>query len=82
MSQTYETEGPQFYQIKLKGHLDPHRADWFDGMTLTHHDDGTTTLYGPVTDQAALYGLLIKTHDLGLPLLAVVQIDPEQDEAK
>ena len=33
--------------------------------------NGTTTLAGPLADQAALHGVLIKVRDLGLPLLAV-----------
>jgi len=31
-----------------------------------------------VVDQAALYGLLRKVRDLGLPLIAVNQVDPKQ----
>ena len=63
------------YQIRVKGHLDPQWADWFDGLTLTHRADGTTLLSGPVADQAALHGILIKIRDLGLPLLAVIHSD-------
>ena len=37
-------------------------------------------LAGPVTDQAALHGLLAKVGDLGLPLLSVRRIDPEQEQ--
>jgi hypothetical protein len=46
-------------------------------MSFTHASDGTTILSGPVVDQAALYGLLRKVRDLGLPLLSVVQVDPK-----
>ena len=61
------------YEIRLKGHLEPRWADWFDGLTLTQESDGTTVLSGSVVDQAALHGLLGKVRDLGLPLLAVIQ---------
>ena len=64
------------YEIRLGGHLESRWAAWFDGMTLTPGSDGTTTIHGPVVDQAALHGLLRKVRDLGLPLLAVTQIDP------
>jgi hypothetical protein len=60
-----------FYEIKVKGHLDSHWSEWFDGLALTHEERGETTLSGPVPDQAALHGLLNKIRDLGLPLLAV-----------
>lgn len=66
------------YEIRLKGHLDTRWAAWFDGMTVTREGDGTTVLQGPVGDQAALHGLLQKVRDLGLPLLAVVRVEPGQ----
>ena len=59
------------YEIRLKGHLEPRWADWFDGLTLTQESDGTTVLSGSVVDQAALHGLIGKVRDLGLPLIAV-----------
>jgi hypothetical protein len=69
------------YEIRLRGRLDPRWAAWFDGMTLTTADDGTTALRGPVTDQAALHGLLQKVRDLGLPLLSVTSLDADQPRA-
>jgi hypothetical protein len=59
------------YRIRIRGHLDPAWSTWFDDMTLTEQDDGTTELAGPLIDQAALYGLLSRLHDLGATLLAV-----------
>ena len=69
---------PGRYEIRLKGHLDSRWAAWFDGLTLTHDSDGTTIIHGPVADQAALYGLLQKTRDLGLPLISVHHVEPGQ----
>lgn len=68
---------PTIYCIRLKGHLAPRWSDWFDGMTITCTPTGETLLVGPVTDQAALHGLLLKVRDLGLPLLAVTVLPPE-----
>jgi len=65
------------YEIRLKGHLDTRWAAWFDGLTLTHERDGTTIIQGPVVDQAALYGLLQKIRDLGLPLVSVIHVEPD-----
>jgi hypothetical protein len=59
------------YYVTVKGHLDSHWAAWFDGMTVTNQANGEAVLHGPLTDQAALHGVLIKIRDLGLPLLAV-----------
>lgn len=65
------------YEIRLEGHLDARWAAWFDGLSLTTENDGTTVLSGPVADQAALHGLLVKVRDLGLPLISVTPIAPD-----
>ncbi len=59
------------YEIQLKGQLAPRWDAWFDGFTLTRPGDGTTVLSGFVIDQAALYGVLRKVADLGVPLISV-----------
>lgn len=67
------------YELRIDGHLGEHWSTWFDGLTLTHADDGTTILRGPVTDQAELHGLLAKVRDLGATLLSVNAIDADAD---
>jgi hypothetical protein len=74
---TSDGHEPGRYEIRLQGHLDIRWAAWFDGMSLTHESDGTTVIQGSVVDQAALHGLLSKVRDLGLPLIAVMQVDPK-----
>ena len=59
------------YRIRVKGHLDDRWSDWLGDMTLHLQEDGTTLLVGPVVDQVALHGLIIRIRDLGLPLLSV-----------
>ena len=71
---------PMVYQIRIKGHVRREWTDWFGGLTITLEDNGDTLLSGPVIDQAALYGLLRKVRDLGVPLLSVVRVEPEQAE--
>src|SRR5215212_364982 len=75
---TEYTQEPGCYEIRLKGHLDARWAESFEHMSFTHTSDGTTILSGPVVDQAALYGLLRKVRDLGLPLLAINLVDLKQ----
>ena len=70
------------YQIRIEGHLGREWTDWFEGLTLTALGNGETLLTGPVVDQSALYGLLRKVRDLGIPLLSVVRVTPDQAEAK
>jgi len=85
MKGTYMTglESLQFdqtatYQIKVQGRLDERWANWFDGMSITFEpaEDGSTmtVLTGSVVDQAALYGLINRMRDLGLPLISVGRI--------
>ncbi len=69
-----------YYVITVKGHLDDHWSAWFDGLTITNTTNGQALLAGPVVDQAALHGLLIKIRDLGLPLLAVQPSRRPQDD--
>lgn len=70
----------EFYEIRVKGHLDSHWSEWFDGLTMILEEDGTTLLTGPVADQAALHGLLAKVRDLGLPLVFVNQVEPGPED--
>ena len=62
---------PDGYELRVDRHLDDRWAEWFGDLTITREPDGTTTLRGPVADQAALHGILIKIRDLGMVLLAV-----------
>jgi hypothetical protein len=72
---------PLVYQIRIKGHLGREWTDWFGGLTITLEDNGETLLTGPVVDQAALHGLLRKVRDVGMPLLAVNRVTPDQADA-
>jgi hypothetical protein len=65
---------PYHYQITVKEYLEDSWSAWFDGLTITHAQDGSTALTGVVRDPTALYGLIAKLRDLGLTLLTVVQI--------
>ena len=76
-----EKAQPMVYQIRIKGHLGRQWTDWFGGLTLTLEDNGETLLTGPVVDQAALRGLLRKVRDLGMPLLSVTRVRPDQADA-
>ena len=72
---------PMIYQIRIKGHLGPHWAYIFEDLTILLEDNGDTLLTGPVVDQAALHGLLKKVRDLGMPLISVTGVEPDQDDA-
>lgn len=73
-----DLDKPQVYQLRIKGHLDSHWTAWFEGLEITPEESGETLLTGPVADQAALHGLLKKVRDLGLTLVSVRPLDPDQ----
>jgi len=76
---TPQADAATAYRLRVGGHLDQHWSTWFDGFTITHEVDGTTTLRGQVTDQAELHGLLAKVRDLGVPLIALQAAETAYD---
>jgi len=72
------TSNAQYYEIRLKGHLEARWSNRFEGLTITLEEDGNTLLSGPVADQAALHGWLKKVRDLGMTLVSVVQVQLDE----
>jgi hypothetical protein len=72
---------PLIYQIRVKGLLGPKWADWFGGLSIAPCANGDTVLTGPIADQAALFGVLKKLRDLGLPLLSLAPVPPGHTDA-
>jgi hypothetical protein len=66
---------PVIYEIRIRGQMDPRRARWFEGMTITTLPGGDTLLRGPLADQSALHGLLSRIRDLGIPLISVCEVE-------
>lgn len=79
MTNPHKYYAPAHYRIKLKGHIDRKWSDWFGQMAISN-EGGETILTGPVADQAALHGLLIRIRDLNLTLLSVERIEPAQQQ--
>jgi hypothetical protein len=70
------------YVIRVKGHLAPRWAGWFEGLAMTYTAGGETVLSGPIEDQAALHGVLAKIRDLNLILIAVNRIPDRASQPK
>jgi hypothetical protein len=71
---------PEYYEIIIKGHLDPHWSNWFAGLKLTYLVEDETMLSGSLPDQAALHGLLERIRDLNLTLLSVTRGDTANEQ--
>ncbi len=77
---------PEYYEIKIKGHLDQRWSEWFGNVRLTHLEGNETLLSGELPDQAALHGLLERVRDLNLTLVSVTcgsrtsQLTNQEDE--
>jgi hypothetical protein len=63
------------YEFRVEGHLDDHWSAWLGELTITRHHDGTSTLTGPVADQAQLHGVLARLRDIGATLLSLNAVE-------
>jgi hypothetical protein len=75
MNPSHQQDKPVIYEIRVKGILDEQWSSWLGGLTIVPQVSGETLLTGPVRDQAALHGLIIKIRDMGLPLLSIKRMD-------
>jgi hypothetical protein len=62
-----------FFEIRVKGRLDPLWENWFEGFSVRYEGEEVTILCGPVPDQAFLHGILERIRDLNLHLLSVAE---------
>ena len=67
-------------EIRVQGRIDEHWSDWFEDFEIAHTEQGETILTGDVADQSALYGLLARLRDLGLPLISVDSAEVDDQE--
>ena len=68
----------QRVEIRIKGQLDEHWSEWFEGLSIAHTAEGDTILSGDISDQAALHGLLAKLRDLGLSIASANAVEIEE----
>lgn len=63
---------PAFYKIRVRGNLDNSWSDKMSGLKIeTSTDASMTVITGPLSDQAALSGILNTLYDLQLPVISV-----------
>jgi hypothetical protein len=57
-------------EIKIEGHLDKKRMNWFEGMDISYSEKNSI-LTGNIKDEAHLHGILTKINDLNIKLISV-----------
>lgn len=72
-----DMDTPHIYEIRVEGQLTDRWSDWFDGLTIRNEPNCQTTLTGLISDQAALFGVLTKLHNLNLILISVIRLPNE-----
>ena len=70
-----KTEGSAYYEIRVKGQLDPSWADWFEDLSIVPLPEGETRISGWIADQSALHGILVRIRNLNLALISVSRVD-------
>jgi len=73
---------PFVYEIRVEGHLSDLWSTWFDGLTIQIEPNGDTQLTGLLCDQAALYGVLAKIHNLNLVLISVARLPSSENKTE
>jgi hypothetical protein len=66
-------DSPYIYEIRVEGHLADCWSEWFEGLAICKQPNGETILTGLLVDQAALFGVLIRLHDLNLVLISIAR---------
>jgi hypothetical protein len=73
---------PEYYEIRIRGHLDQRWSEWFAGLEIAHLPKDVTLLSGSLPDQAALHGLLERIRDLNLTLISLDSSGPSAEGSK
>ncbi len=71
---------PEYYEIKVRGRLEPAWSVWFAGLEVVHAEEDVTLLRGLLPDQSALFGLLERIRDLNLRLVSIIHCPAGQPE--
>ena len=77
-----EMDTPFVYEIRVEGHLSDRWSAWFDELTIQTEPNGDTRLTGLLADQAVLYGVLAKIHNLNLGLVSVVRLPSSENKTE
>jgi hypothetical protein len=68
------------YEIRVRGHLNQEWATWLNNATIENLANGEAVLTVPISDQAALNGLINRVFALNLYLVSVNPVPPAANE--
>ena len=54
--------------VEIIGRIDAEWREWLGELTMTHCEPNLTMLTGILSDQAAVYGIISRLRNLGVPL--------------
>ena len=70
--------GGGIYEIRIRGQLDDSWSEWLEGLEVKLLENGEMLLFGPIEDQSALMGVLLKLSHLNLQLLSVNRVQEKK----
>ena len=73
-NQPTASSATKVYEIHIEGHLDSTWSEWLDGLQVQLLENGETILFGPIVDQSALMGVLIKLGRMNVTLISFNEI--------
>jgi hypothetical protein len=79
MTGTHRGPQPHRYEICVRGHLGETIRSAFPALRA-QAQGGNTVLTGMLPDQAALYGVLAEAEALGLELIELRRLPPQEPE--
>ena len=82
MSDEQQKQASKIYEIRIQGQLDAKWSEWLYDMAITHENDGTTTLRGPLSDQAVLHSVLERIRDMNLSLIKLHKMNNSNDSER
>lgn len=63
------------YEIRVEGHIPADWSDWYEGLTIRNEANGEAVISGPITDQAALMGILNRATAMNITLIWVRMVE-------
>jgi len=71
---------PMVFSIRVQAHLNSNWETRFGNLSITHEDDGSTTIHGSFPDQSAMVWFINQLHGSGLKILLFKRIEKDAND--